>query len=55
MITACKKCNNNDPSKMAIQQSGPHKKLICAECGSYMKFATKEEVNLIKIKGGKVI
>ena len=40
------KCGSED---IFASQSNQHIKLICAKCGRYIKFANKQEKNLIQI------
>ena len=37
----CKKCNSEN---LKIVTSGPHYKLVCANCLAYQKFLSKQEV-----------
>lgn len=39
------KCGSEE---IFASQSNQHKKLICAKCGRYIKFANKQEKNLIE-------
>lgn len=41
----CKKCQSK---KIIITNSGPHKKASCSECGTYIKFVTKNELQFLK-------
>lgn len=37
----CKKCNCKD---IEFRQKGPHTAAYCKDCGTFIKFATKKEV-----------
>jgi len=38
----CKKCGSNNG---ILNKNGPHTKLSCNHCGSYIKFVSKNEYN----------
>jgi len=37
----CKKCGSTN---LRVVDSGPHKKLVCADCLAFQKFLSKAEV-----------
>jgi RNase P subunit RPR2 len=45
----CKRCKNRNQNKFGLSISGPHVKLTCLKCNTFVKFIKKEHVpsNLI--------
>jgi len=41
----CKKCGSEN---LKIVKAGPHKKLVCADCGAYQKFLSKADAGAFK-------
>lgn len=44
----CKKCFSN---KFFIKRDGCHNGLYCINCGTFHKWATKSEIDLLKYRG----
>lgn len=44
----CKKCGSENLIVCKKDKSYPHTKIICGDCGAFVKFANKNEKNLIK-------
>jgi len=41
----CKKCNS---SNLEIVESGPHQKLVCADCLTFQKFLSKADAKTFR-------
>ena len=52
MIVKCSKCNSN---KLFVEIEGTRKGLYCGECGMWQKWITKQELQVCKFKGYKII
>ena len=51
----CKKC---DSENLVIIESGPHKKLVCADCLAFQKFLSQKDAKTfeqIKARPGGVV
>jgi len=48
----CQKCDTCDEAM--LQYSGPHIKLICNECGAYIKFASPKQIPSLKELKSKI-
>ena len=52
MQTKCNKCNSN---KLFVEIQGTRRGLYCGECGKWQKWITREELQIAKFKGFKII
>ena len=52
MQTKCNKCNSN---KLFIEIQGTRRGLYCGECGKWQKWITKQELQVAKFNGFKII
>ena len=52
MQTKCNKCNSN---KLFVEIQGNRKGLYCGECGKWQKWITREELQIAKFNGFKII
>jgi hypothetical protein len=49
------KCIKCDSENLTIILSGPHRKLVCADCLAFQKFlSVKDAQTFLQIKDGKV-
>lgn len=51
-IECCNKCGS---SKLFVEIQGQRKGLYCGECGKWQKWITKQELQVAKFKGLKII
>lgn len=49
------KCNKCGSSKLFVEIQGTRKGLFCGECGRWQKWITKQELQVAKFKGFKII
>ena len=52
------KCNKCDSENLVIVDSGPHKKLVCADCLVFQKFLSKKDAKTfeqIRARPGGVV
>ena len=40
----CRRCKNRDQVKFGLSISGPHVKVTCTKCNTFVKFLKKEHV-----------
>ena len=52
MIDKCDKCGSN---KLFVEIQGQRRGLYCGECGKWQKWITKQELQVAKFKGMKII
>ena len=52
MQTKCDKCNSN---KLFVEIQGTRRGLYCGECGKWQKWITREELQIAKFNGFKII
>lgn len=53
MIEKCKKCGSN---KLFVEIKNPNLRgLYCSNCGIWLKWITKQELQVAKYKGYKII
>ncbi len=52
MQTKCNKCNSN---KLFVEIQGTRRGLYCGECGKWQKWITREELQIAKFNGFKII
>lgn len=52
MKEKCDKCNSN---QLFIEIQGTRKGLYCGNCGKWQKWITKQELQIAKFKGIKII
>lgn len=52
MQEKCNKCSSN---KLFIEIQGSRRGLYCGECGKWQKWITKEELQIAKFKGIKIL
>lgn len=52
MKDKCDKCNS---SKLFVEIQGNRKGLYCGECGKWQKWITKQELQIAKFKGLKIM
>lgn len=52
MLDKCNKCGSN---KLFVEIQGKRRGLYCGECGKWQKWITKEELQIAKFKGLKII
>lgn len=51
-IECCNKCGSN---KLFVEIQGQRRGLYCGECGKWQKWITKQELQIAKFKGIKII
>lgn len=51
-IECCNKCGS---SKLFVEIQGQRKGLYCGECGKWQKWITKQELQVAKFKGLKIV
>ena len=49
------KCGRCSSDKLFVEISGTRKGLYCGECGMWQKWITKQELQVCKFKGYKII
>ena len=52
MQEKCNKCGSN---KLFIEIQGTRRGLYCGECGTWQKWITKDELQIAKYRGYKII
>lgn len=52
MINTCDRCNSKN---LFVEIKGTRKGLYCGECGKWLKWITKQELQIAKFKGLKII
>lgn len=52
MITKCNKCKSE---KLFIEIQGQRRGLYCGECRKWQKWITKEELQIAKFRGIKIL
>ena len=52
MEEKCKKCNSKD---LFVEIQGQRRGLYCGQCGKWQKWITKEELQIAKFRGLKII
>lgn len=52
MKNECNKCNSNN---LFVEIIGTRRGLYCCQCGTWQKWITKQELQVCKIKGCKII
>ena len=52
MLDKCNKCGSN---KLFVEIQGKRRGLYCGECGKWQKWITKEELQIAKFNGLKII
>lgn len=52
MQKRCRKCNSND---LFVEIQGQRRGLYCRQCGKWQKWITKEELQIAKFRGLKII
>ena len=52
MIYRCNKCNSEN---LFVEIQGNRKGLYCCECGKWQKWITKQELQIAKFKGYKIL
>ena len=52
MQEKCKKCNSKD---LFVEIQGQRRGLYCGQCGKWQKWITKEELQIAKFRGLKII
>ena len=52
MQTKCNKCNSN---KLFVEIQGTRRGLYCGKCGKWQKWITKQELQIAKFNGIKII
>ena len=52
MQEKCSKCGSN---KLFIEIQGSRRGLYCGECGKWQKWITKEELQIAKFRGIKIL
>lgn len=52
MQEKCNKCGSN---KLFIEIQGTRRGLYCGECGKWQKWITKEELQIAKFRGIKIL
>lgn len=54
MIESCKNCSSEDLF-VEIQGNGSRRGLYCGNCGKWLKWITKQELQVYKFKGIKIL
>ena len=49
------KCNKCGSDKLFVEIQGQRRGLYCGECGKWQKWITKEELQIAKFKGIKIL
>ena len=52
MQEKCKKCNSKD---LFVEIQGQRRGLYCGNCGKWQRWITKEELQIAKFRGLKII
>lgn len=52
MLSTCKKCESN---KLFVEIQGSRRGLYCGECGTWQKWINKDELQIAKFRGYKII
>lgn len=52
MLNKCDKCNSE---KLFIEIQGTRRGLYCGNCGKWQKWITKQELQIAKFKGYKIL
>jgi len=52
MLDKCNKCNSQ---KLFVEIQGTRRGLYCGECGAWLKWITKQELQVCKFKNYKII
>lgn len=52
MQEKCSKCNSE---KLFVEIQGNRRGLFCGECGKWQKWITKQELQIAKFKGYKIL
>lgn len=49
------KCNKCGSEKLFVEIQGQRRGLFCGECGKWQKWITKQELQVAKFKGYKIL